>query len=96
MSTDLYITTDLGCAAFPFALGHEPNISDAAPGRKQFQFPSEAAADAAGFYGNAPIPARLYFAALRDLKAMLYLPAPRRTNSNRNEAPTHANPTHNR
>ena len=67
-----YSTTDLYVAGFLLAKGYEIDIVDLSPSKREFRFPDSAEAEAVGFYRNAQLPARLYAAALRDLKSMLY------------------------
>ncbi len=66
-----YSTTDLNLAAFLMARGLPLLRTESAGGfRKTFWFSPEARGLAAEFYQNAPVPARSFTNALRDLKAL--------------------------
>ncbi len=65
-------TTDLGQAALVMVRGFALLSIEPAEGRRmRFVFPTEAAEAAAAYYRGAAVPARAYFNAVRDLKALL-------------------------
>ncbi len=67
-----YATPDLGQAAFLVALGHPlQGVEPVNDRRKRFVFPAAAQEAAERYYQNVPIPARAYFNAVRDLKALI-------------------------
>jgi hypothetical protein len=67
-----YATTDLGLAAFLIVRGYPlTGLAGAPGGRRLFIFPPDAAGEGPAFYQKAMIPARDYFTAVRDLKALL-------------------------
>lgn len=69
--TDSYSTSDLNLAAFLMAKGYSLLRVEAAGGiRKVFYFAPDAQELTAEFYRNAPVPARAFANALRDLKAL--------------------------
>lgn len=70
-------TTDLGLASFLYALGHKIEISQVTPTQREFTFPPEAAADEQAYFQGGAINARLYYAALRDVKVLLHRPIAR-------------------
>ena len=70
-----YATTDLGLAAFLVVRGYPlTGLAGVAGARRIFLFPPEAAVEAAPFYRRATVPARDYFTAVRDLKALVLQP----------------------
>jgi hypothetical protein len=70
-----YQTTDLGLAAFLVTLRHPlTGLGGTGGGRRTFHFPAEARRDAAAYYQKALVPARDYFTAVRDLKALVLQP----------------------
>ncbi len=63
-------TTDLGTAAFLLTRGLPLLGISAGDGRRSmFHFPESAQEIAHDYYRNAPVPARAFFNAIRDLKA---------------------------
>ncbi len=65
-------TSDLGLAAFLVSRGHALlDVGTVGGGRKVFHFAPEVHEEAKGFYQNAPVPARAFANALRDLKALI-------------------------
>jgi hypothetical protein len=69
---DEFCTADLGCAGFLIAHGVSLLGIQPSDGRRQiFRFPSTARNLARGYLRNDLVPARAYFCAVRDLKAML-------------------------
>jgi hypothetical protein len=68
---DEYGTHDLGLAAYLIVRGHPlTGLGGVAGGRRTFFFPGGAEADAPGFYQKAQVPAREFFQAVKDLKAL--------------------------
>ncbi len=66
-------TADLGVASFLVAQGVPLLKVKPGDGRRRFFcFPPEAQAAASQYFQGALIPARAFFNAVRDLKAMLY------------------------
>ena len=74
-------TTDLGLASYLYALGHKLTVSEVTPTQRQFTFPPEAATDEQAYFGGVSVNARLFFAAIRDVKVMVHRPIPRSTDS---------------
>ncbi len=70
-----YVTTDLYEAAYILAQGYEITIVPVSPTKRAFHFPPEAMEAASAFVRNTAVPARLYAAYLRDLKALIARPA---------------------
>lgn len=67
-----YTTTDLGLAAFLIVRGYPlTGLAGVPGGRRVFLFPPGAAGEGPAFYQKATVPARDYFTAVRDLKALL-------------------------
>ena len=65
-------TSDLSLAAFLLSRGHALlDVGTVGGGRKVFHFPPEVHEEARAFYQNAPVPARAFANALRDLKALI-------------------------
>jgi hypothetical protein len=83
-------TVELGMAAWLYALGHPVTVTDVPNTRnqKQFEFPAAAAADIGKFYANGAISASAYYAALRDVKAVVFQP----TQSSRKFQSPNSNP----
>lgn len=72
MTSADFETTDLGLAAFLVAQGHAlRDVGGMSGGRRVFRFATDAREEAPGFYTGAPVPARAYANALRDLKALI-------------------------
>ena len=68
----MYSTTSLNLAAYLLARGHKVTVTGASQS-KEFRFDSETVeSDAEAYYQNALIEARLYSAALSDLKRLLH------------------------
>ncbi len=68
----LFETSDLGQAAFLVALGTPLLATEPGDGRRRiFVFPPTARAAASRYFQNASVPARTFFSAIRDLKAMV-------------------------
>jgi len=86
-----FVTVDLGLASFLYALGHKIEVTDLGRDRRQFEFSPEAERDVDGYFKGQSIPARPFFSAIRDVKALVKRPAARSTNPN--SEPTHAHPT---
>ncbi len=64
-------TSDFGAAAYAVALGYAIDLVTIGPGKYEFRFPAEAQSAIDGYFRNAPIPARSYSAAMRDLRTLL-------------------------
>jgi len=70
-ATEVHTTTDLSCAAYLMARGYPlVRVERQASRRCVFHFPSNARADAQGFYQGAQVPARAFANSLRDLKTL--------------------------
>ena len=70
--TTEFQTSDLSLAAFLLSRGHALlNVGTVGGGRKVFHFPPDVHEEARTFYQNAPVPARAFANALRDLKALI-------------------------
>ena len=83
MSTNApFVTVDLGLAAFLYAIGHPIEVAALERDRKQFEFPAVAECDVDGYYKGAPVSARAYFSAIRDVKSLIHRPAGRSANPN--------------
>lgn len=79
-----YTTTSLHLAAWLLAKGHPIKVTGSTLHQRVFEFDSAAAEeDASLFYQNGLIAARLYSAALNDLKKLIH----QTPNSNPNEDP---------
>lgn len=66
-------TTDMALGAFLLARGHELRaVRSITERQRMFVFGIDAEGDAESYYRNAPIPARAYAAALRDIKTLLH------------------------
>jgi hypothetical protein len=67
-----YGTSDLGLASYLVVKGHPLTGLGGLPGGKRtFFFPGEAETDALTFFQDAAVPARKFFAAVKDLKALV-------------------------
>jgi hypothetical protein len=69
--TESVSTTDPHQAAFLLALGHPVRAVDGDRWRR-FIFDASAAEDAARFHDDAPVPARRFVRAQRDIRALLH------------------------
>jgi hypothetical protein len=68
---DNFTTTDPHQAAFILALGHEVRAVEGA-GWRRFVFDADAADAAAAYHDDAPVPARRFVRAQRDIRALLH------------------------
>jgi hypothetical protein len=71
MNLSGYITSDTNIAAYLTARGHTMQSVRMDDGRCVFEFTADAGSDAEAYFRNAPISARLFAAALRDLKGLI-------------------------
>jgi hypothetical protein len=72
MNKLLFRTRDLPMAAFLVTIGHPLIACEPSGAVLIFEFPAEAANDAPAYLQGGRVPAREFYAALRDLKSLIH------------------------
>jgi len=70
-----FSTTDLGVSAFLMSRGYSMLSRSRENGRLTFHFPEDANQVAEEYFKGASSPARSFYHALRDLRALIHSPA---------------------
>lgn len=74
-SENAFATTDLAVSAYLLSRGHKLLSTSRHNGRMTFHFPESVREEAEDYFQGAVTPARSFYHALRDLRALIYTAA---------------------